>query len=458
MADDVLSPRSRDGSARCPGPSTSDIIAADARPAPPILAEGDVDFLGDGDLDVAAYISPDVHRRELASMWSRCWQMACREEVLREPGDMIVYDIGDNSAIVLRDPAGQLRAFVNSCPHRGTRLIDQDGHQAHIRCIFHGLTWRLDGSVQTFPCAWDFPAGTEARMALQSLPVGCWNGFVFVTFDPDAPSLESYLEDLPAHFARWPLDRRFTAAHVAKRFACNWKIALEAFLETYHVIGLHPESLPFLGDANSQYDVWEGRRHYSRMINPSGVPSPHLPSSGTPQRVVNAAAKFGLCTPGPLAEGETPRSRIADSLRGTIRERLGVDLSDFGDSEVLDVIEYYLFPNLMLFGGFGSPLAYRSRPMDDDPNQCLFEVWLLLPYAGNAPPAPAPMRMLRDDEAFADVPELSYFGAILDQDAVAMPRVQRGLRASRKRTVTPGRYQELRIRHMRQTLAEYLAD
>jgi hypothetical protein len=293
-------------------------------------------------------------------------------------------------------------------------------------------------------------------MALEEIQVEAWNGFVFVNFDRTAPGLASYLEDLPAHFAAWPLERRFTAAHVAKRFGCNWKVALEAFLETFHVIGLHPEALPFFGDAQSQYDVWQGRRHYSRMINPSGVPSPHVAATVTPQRIANGAAQLGLCEPGPLAEGETPRARIAASLRRMNEQRLGVDLSAFSDSEVMDVIEYYLFPNLVLFGGFGSPLAYRARPLDHDPNQCLFEVWLLLPYGGDEPPPPAPMRLLSDAESFGDVPELGYFGTIIEQDAVAMPRVQRGLRASRKGRVTLGRYQEIRIRHMRQTLSHYL--
>jgi hypothetical protein len=124
---------------------------------------------------------------------------------------------------------------------------------------------------------------------------------------------------------------------------------------------------------------------------------------------------------------------------------------------VLDVIQYYVFPNLMPFGGFSSPLVYRVRPDGDDPEHAFFEVWLLLPYPDSGePPASAPLRVLAEHENFADVAELSYFGPILDQDAVLMPRVQRGLRSSKKGTITLGNYQEIRIRHMRQTLEAYL--
>ena len=123
------------------------------------------------------------------------------------------------------------------------------------------------------------------------------------------------------------MERRFTAAHVVKHLDCNWKVTIEAFIETFHVIGLHPESLPFFGDVNSQYDVWSGKRHMSRMINPSGVSSPHLAGKITPERAVAGAARFGLCADGPLQPGETLRSRIVARLRGLYGETFGADPS-----------------------------------------------------------------------------------------------------------------------------------
>jgi phenylpropionate dioxygenase-like ring-hydroxylating dioxygenase large terminal subunit len=282
---------------------------------------------------------------------------------------------------------------------------------------------------------------------------------VFVNFSANPDTLAQYLGDLPRHFERWPLERRYTAAHVSKRLACNWKIVIEAFLETFHVAGIHPQSLPFLGDVNSQYDVWPDQPHYSRMINPSGVPSPQLGPNVSQQRVLDAAAEFGLCTPRPLAEGEAAREHIVACLRTMNEQRLGIDLSAYSDSEAVDVIQYYVFPNFVPFGGFGSPLVYRTRPDGDDPHHSIFEVWLLLPYAeGVMPPEAAPLRVLSESENFADVEALSYFGPILDQDAELMPRVQQGLRSSARGVITLGNYQESRIRHMRETLDKYLRD
>lgn len=441
--------------ARCPGISTAEILATDARPAPAFLGEGDVATISGAEYSIDAYIDPAFHKREVETVWSRCWQVACREDEVPKPGDFAVYDIADMSALVIRGRDGALRAFVNSCPHRGTRLAEGHGNMARIRCPFHAMTWSADGELKQLTCAWDFGDARPDAFALTPVKLDRWGGFVFVNFDPEAGPLADYLEGLPEHFVRWPMEDRFTAAHVVKHLDCNWKITIEAFIETFHVIGLHSESLPFFGDVNSQYDVWTGKRHISRMINPSGVSSPHLAGRMTPERTVAAAAKFGLCQDGPLGPGETPRSRIIANLRGFYSGTFGVDLSRLSDSEVLDVIEYSLFPNLIVFGGFGSPLAYRSRPDGDDPNQSIFEVWLLLPFKGPKPPS-APTRVLGPTERFGDVAELSYYGPILDQDADMMPRVQRGLRGSRNGKVTLGAYQEIRIRHMRHTLAEYM--
>lgn len=444
---------------RAPGPSTAEILAADDHPAPPLLAESAYRPAWDAHFGTDAYTDPAFHAREVDRVWRRCWQAACREEQVPNPGDYVVYDIVHDSVIVIRGRDGALRAFVNACPHRGTRLLDGAGHAARLRCGFHGLTWDADGALRTLTCAWDFADSDRADFALTPVRLDRWGGFVFVNLDPACGPLESYLEGLPEHFVRWPMERRFTAAHVVKHLACNWKITIEAFVETFHVIGLHPESLPFFGDVNSQYDLWEGKRHISRMINPSGVPSPHLGDKATPERTVAAAAEFGLCEAGELRPGETPRRRIAARLRRFYTDSLGANLEGLSDSEIMDVIQYSLFPNLIVFGGYGSPLAYRSRPDGDDPNRSIFEVWLLLPLAEGAPrPAPAPIRVLGPDENFADVPELTYYGPVIDQDAVMMPKVQQGLRASRTGRVTLARYQESRIRHMRRTLAGYLAE
>lgn len=443
---------------RCPGPSYQDILDDDRQAAPPILRETAHDDLSAHDLPTEVYLSADYAEREVDELWRRVWQIAGRVEDVAHPGDSFVYDIGDDSLLILRQRDGELRAYHNACLHRGTRLREEPGALERIRCPFHGFTWSLEGELTDVPCRWDFPQVEDEAFRLPQARIDTWGGFVFVHFDPEAAPLSDYLEDLPRHFERWPLEERYVAARVERRVACNWKIAIEAFIETFHIVGVHAANLPFFGDANSQYDVWPDRRHYDRMLNASGTPSPHLRGELSDQRIVDIAARFGMVEPGTrVPEGGSARSVMVEASRKRLEQTMGIDSSPFADAEVQDVIQYSLFPNVVLFGGLGSPLFYRARPDGLDPNACLFEVMLLAPVPEGAErPEPAKRRWLEDHEQWSDVPELSYFGPVLDEDQAIMPRVQRGLRASRKRSVSLGVYQESRLRHFRRTLEEYV--
>ena len=149
----------RPGEARCPGPSTRDLILGDSTPPPAPLLEESYAFEGDADVPYEEFTSPSYAALEHDHMWSRTWQWACREEHIPEPGDYYVYDIGDRSAIVVRGPDGTVRAFHNACLHRGTQLKPPAtaGYSPKLRCPFHGWTWNLDGELIDLPCEWDFP-------------------------------------------------------------------------------------------------------------------------------------------------------------------------------------------------------------------------------------------------------------------------------------------------------------
>ena len=145
-------------------------------------------------------------------------------------------------------------------------------------------------------------------------------------------------------------------------------------------------------------------------------------------------------------------------MRASLRKRTGRDYSDLSDAEALDGIEYFLFPNFMPWAGFMSPLVYRFRPDGNDAGSCVIDIMMLEPIPeGEAPPRPVPTRYLGPDESWADVAELGAFGRVFNQDGSTLGRIQRGLRASVKPSLTLARYQESRIRHFHATLDTYLA-
>jgi phenylpropionate dioxygenase-like ring-hydroxylating dioxygenase large terminal subunit len=442
--------------ARSEGPSVQDYLDRDLLPAPAVLREVSSADLGSDDLPTLRYTSQEWHDLEVERVWRRVWQVACREEEIPEVGDTAVYEVADASLIITRTAPGEIKAFHNSCLHRGATLRARDGFVTEFRCPFHGFTWNLDGSLKSIPCEWDFPHVDREGFALPEALVGTWGGWVFINMDRDAMSLEDYLGSFPEKFP-WRQEELVTQAHVVKVLRCNWKVAMEAFIESYHVVSTHPQLLFALGDANTQYDVYPDQPRWSRMITAQGVPSPHLPFEMTEQEVMDSMIGqfLGEGAVFPVPDGQTARQLLAMITRSQVQVALGPDVA-ISDSEAVDAIEYSVFPNFVPWGGW-SRINYRFRPHGNDPHECVMDVILLGPApAGQPRPAPAPVRHLGPDEDWVEASELGVLAMIFNQDSGNLPRVQRGLRASVKGSVTLGNYQESRIRHFHQELERWV--
>jgi hypothetical protein len=219
----------------------------------------------------------------------------------------------------------------------------------------------------------------------------------------------------------------------------------------------HPQIMPTTGDTNTQYDIYSGRPHWNRMITPFAVASPQL-GAISEQEIYDTMAAQGQGAPGmTVPPGGSARALAGEQMRKLVGMMSGRDLSHVTDSELLDAIQYFVFPNFFPWGGYFLNIVYRFRPVGADPNRTLMEVMMLMPVPPSGPrPKPATMRLLGENEEWTDAPELGPLGPIFKQDMNNMPFVQRGLRAARKPGVTLANYQESRIRHLHQTLAAYL--
>lgn len=448
-------------SGRSPGPSVQEVLGSDAVTAPSVLRQEYPPDQATTDLSADRYFSQEWHDLEVEHVWRKVWQMACRAEAIPNVGDHVVYDIADDSLIVVRTGPGtdDIRAYVNSCLHRGTQLRHEGGSAQRFRCPFHGFTWNLDGELIEIPNQWDFPHVDSDEWCLPEAEVGQWGGFVFVNLDPQCEPLESYLEVLPAEFEAFPLENRWTAVHVAKIMPCNWKLAQEAFIESFHIGVTHPQTAAYVADANTQYDIFPGSRHVNRMITLEGVPSPNLRNVPAEEtiRKMQRDVPFHGGDPIVPADGDRTRDLLAERAREKLSASARADLSGLSTSECLDAIEYFLFPNLVPWGGQGVPICYRFRPDGNDPGQSIMEIMLLFakPDEGDPPP-PAEVTWLGVDQKWTDTPLLGGAGMVVDQDTDNLIRIQKGLKASRKGAVTLGRYQESRIRHFHETLESYI--
>jgi phenylpropionate dioxygenase-like ring-hydroxylating dioxygenase large terminal subunit len=371
----------------------------------------------------------------------------------------------------VRTADNELHAYFNSCLHRGNALCLDKGHAQRFRCPFHGFTWSLDGQLRHIPSQWDFQHVDKETYRLPEAKLDTWGGFVFVNLDPDCAPLRDYLEILPAHLDDFELEHRYIAAHVSMLAPCNWKVAQEAFIEGYHVAETHYEKdqfgntdpngiAAFTDDVMMQYDIWPESRHVTRMTLASGVASQHVANHSLSEQQIVDAMLAGVAEERrpKVGSGQTARAVLAEYNRHALGKRYGVDLSETSDSNVLDQVEYTLFPNFTFWPTLFAPLLYRFRPSGNNPDESIFEVFMLhpIPQDGRSYEV-ATERKLQPGETWTDATELGAYGPVLDQDTPNLIRMTKGLKTSRKPGVTLANYQENRIRHFHQTLDEYVS-
>lgn len=437
---------------RSNGITYQELLDTDTHEVPPVLRLQSPKYLGDADVSIERYISKDWHNREVERLWKKVWQMACREEDIPAAGDHIRYDIAGSSFLVVRTDSGEIKSYPNACLHRGRMLKEFDGRSSEIRCAFHGFCWSLDGDLTDVPAKWDFPHIDSKEFSLPEIPTATWGGFVFINPDQECDPFEDFIKDLAQQFERWDLSKLYKQAHVAKIMPANWKICQEAFCEAYHVNATHPQILKSLGCVNSQVDVWE---NCARVITPSMTPSPLLEEAQTEQDMIRAMLDIPEGEPLPdLPEGVTARSWQASMTREGLRPDLGDEADQYSDAEIVDNLDYTLFPNFHPWGAFNR-ICYRFRPNGNDHRSAIMECIMLAPFSGDRP-EPAKVRWLDEDEPWSAA--LGFLGRVFDQDAFNMPKVQQGLESTYKPGITLANYQESKVRWLHHRLGEWVED
>jgi phenylpropionate dioxygenase-like ring-hydroxylating dioxygenase large terminal subunit len=451
---------------RHPGDTYEDILERDSRPTPDYLREGRIPDVGVQPVAASRYFDPAFFEKEARYVWSRVWQMACREEDIPAVGDCHLYEILGKSLIVVRTAPTEIKALYNSCLHRGRKLVTHNACKAEFKCPYHGFTWNRDGSFRENPIGWDFPQWGDGAPALPEARVDRWGGFIFVNFDPQARPLAQVIEPLANDFERFDWENRYRSFWLQKKVRCNWKALTEAFMESHHSLTTHPQILGSLGDANSQYDL--PNDHVSRHFSAGGVSSPFLPPASE-QEVVdfmlgrrrNPIAESDAEREHQLPQGVTARRYMAELSRRGLSASDGHDYSQAADAEMLDALLYNVFPNMSFWAGHGPKLTYRWRPNGLDPNSGVMDIMMHTECPKGKPrPSPAPMVELGfDDSVSAAVgPEMAALGAVFDQDFSNLPLVQPGLRATGTGVVHFGKYTEMRIRHLHHMIDRYIAE
>ena len=162
----------------------------------------------------------------------KAWIVASRTQHLESPGDYVTVDGAGPSIFVIRDKDGGLRAFRNSCRHRGTRLLEGKGNVSAIRCPYHDWKYALDGRLRHIPGRAGFEPLVRDEMGLYPVRVDEWAGFVWVNQDSEAPNLRDSLGTLVDELAPYNLEEMVPIQEAVWTLPCNWKALLDNATES----------------------------------------------------------------------------------------------------------------------------------------------------------------------------------------------------------------------------------
>lgn len=189
------------------------------------------------------YTDPAVFDLEREHILLRGWFFTCREEMLPNSGDYRSFDTVGGPILLLRGADGVLRSFANFCRHRGSLLVDGEGCTKRLICPYHAWSYMLDGSLWGCPDMKDAEGFDRVENGLVPVRMETWNGFVFCTFNEDAPPLIEALGDLPERMATHRLGEMRCTWRMTLEPQCNWKLILENSMETYHTGIVHKDTV-----------------------------------------------------------------------------------------------------------------------------------------------------------------------------------------------------------------------
>ncbi len=442
--------------------------------------------LGPSFVPKGRYIDREFLEQEIELLFPKAWLNACRVEEVARVGDYVDFEIGGQSIVVVRTgddtrpgSGDGISAYFNACRHRGTRLVQGQGRIGEFRCPFHAWRWNLDGTLKYQADADHFEVRPDADLCLPACRVGTWGGWVFVTMDPDAEDLAGYLEPIPHRLAGFKLEDMRIAWYKTVILPANWKTALDAFIESWHVPGTHPQLLrpdkhdtpPTIAESTAYGSTFnELFRLHSRHADnfrygPDGDASMIRPAYGIdPDAVLTnvtynlrelralylktdlAAATELRTTPGADGPGG---NALYQQLRAKHARAAGIDYPQVtADQLKAAMYDWHVFPNTVFLIDMACCLTYRSRPNGTDPDSCIFDVQgLELPPAGGLPTA-LPQHF--DDWRDGDV------GQVLTQDFTNMSEVTAGLHSRRFDGHRLNTAQEMTIVNYHRAIDRYL--
>ncbi len=217
-------------------------------------------------LPAEAFTSPELYQRETEQLFSREWLCAGRVDQVPEPGDYMALDLLGDLLVVVRGKDGVVRVLSRVCRHRAAELVQGAGNARSFQCPYHRWTFQLDGQLIGAPHM-DGADFDRTGCRLPEIRSEIWEGWIFVNFDDNAEPLGPRLAPLSALLAPYRMADLVAVETATFDSPFNWKVLTDNFMEAYHHIGTHRDTLePMLPGAHSHTPDSEGL--YSVLFMP----------------------------------------------------------------------------------------------------------------------------------------------------------------------------------------------
>lgn len=192
------------------------------------------------------YVGEDAFQFDTQVMLKSVWLYACTAAHVKHPGDYFVFEVGHNAIIIVRGRDNEIRAFWNSCRHRGAKIcVEQRGRTPRLMCPYHQWTYGLDGKLLAArSMAEDFDKQDHGLNPVALENVG---GLIFICMDDNPPSIERVKADVEDQIAVYDIERLKVVVQDNYLEDANWKLVMENNRECYHCDAGHPELISVLG-------------------------------------------------------------------------------------------------------------------------------------------------------------------------------------------------------------------
>jgi glycine betaine monooxygenase A len=233
-------------------------------------------------LPQAFYCDSAIYEADLEAVFFRDWLFVANECEIPDAGDYLTLTIDRAPIIVLRDREGQLRAFHNSCRHRGSRLCSSERGNTHrLVCPYHQWTYDLDGTLlSALHMGEDFD---REDFPLTSVHLQNLEGLIYICLNDNPPDFERFRSTVSPYITPHEPARTKVAYESTIIEEANWKLVIENNRECYHCASAHPELLVSLvemalpdDDRNGEeFDIMQSKAKHWDKLN-----LPHKPADG----------------------------------------------------------------------------------------------------------------------------------------------------------------------------------